>query len=249
MSHTFTTCIACGGEVDVHTTGQRTHPTCTPPFNHEDDLTAQYVAAVEAENMPLADQLEHALDMLDAAPPRLGDAALAYVSWGWPVFPLGAKGKIPLPKCGECRETDCDGPEVCGHELCHGFKDATTNPDTVRRWWADRPHCNIGLATGHRFDVLDVDPKGIWSWVDLRDSAGRPDIHGIAGTPRSGLHVYLTASGGGNLAGFRPGLDYRGVGGYVVAPPSIRADGHRYRWRVHPSPTLTSSGFAVEQAA
>lgn len=251
MSHTFTTCIACGGEVDVQVRGQRTHPGCTPPYSHEDDLTAQFLAAVEADNDKLADQLEHALDLLDTAPPRLPEAALAYASWDWPVFPLGQGSKYPLATCRECKaEPKCEGPGQCGHELCHGFKDATTDLDTIRRWWADRPNCNIGLATGHRFDVLDVDtPNGIWSWADMRDSDTCPDFHGIAGTPSSGLHVYLPPSGGGNLAGFKPGLDYRGVGGYVVAPPSVRPDKNRYRWHVHPSPTLTRTEHAIGRAA
>ncbi len=250
MSRTITTCAACAGLLTVERVGQRVHDGCPTPYRHEDDLTAQHLAAVEAEHHDLADQLEHALELLDVAPPRLADAAAAYSTWGWPVFPLGARGKIPLPKCGECRTTTCDGPEQCGHELCHGCKDATTDLDRIRRWWTDRPTCNIGLATGHRFDVLDVDtPAGIWSWADFRDSPNRPDIHGIAGTPSSGLHVYLAASGGGNLAGFKPGLDYRGVGGYVVAPPSVRADGGRYRWRIHPSPALTGEPAHLERAA
>jgi len=250
VSHTYTTCTTCTGEVTVLQRGQRTHPDCILGYNHEDDLTTKYLAAVEAEQNDLADQLEHALDLLDAAPPRLPEAALAYAAWGWPVFPLGPMSKIPLPQCADCKTSECEGPEQCGHELCHGFKDATSDPTTIRRWWTERPNSNVGLAAGHRFDVLDVDtPKGIWSWADLRDSPDFLDIHAIAGTPRGGLHIYLTPSGGGNLTGFKPGLDYRGIGGYVVAPPSIRLDKHRYKWHIHPSPTLTRGDVLVSQVA
>jgi hypothetical protein len=49
-------------------------------------------------------------------------------------------------------------------------------------------------------------------------------------TPRGGRHLYVAPSGDGNAANFRPGLDYRGAGGYVVAPPSIGPNGKRYDW-------------------
>ena len=39
----------------------------------------------------------------------------------------------------------------------HGLLEATTDEDLVDRWWTTRPDANIGLRTGIRFDVLDVD--------------------------------------------------------------------------------------------
>jgi hypothetical protein len=40
-------------------------------------------------------------------------------------------------------------------------KDATTNRARILAWWTRHPQANIGLATGHGFDVLDVDgPAG-----------------------------------------------------------------------------------------
>jgi len=49
-------------------------------------------------------------------------------------------------------------------------------------------------------------------------------------TPRCGDHLYVRASGDGNTSGLLPGIDYRGRGGYVVAPPSIGPNGVRYTW-------------------
>jgi len=68
------------------------------------------------------------------------EAALAYVRRGWPVFPLKPRDKVPLTE--------------------HGFKDASTNEDTIRSWWGQYPEANIGLATGVAgFFVVDTDPR------------------------------------------------------------------------------------------
>jgi hypothetical protein len=46
----------------------------------------------------------------------------------------------------------------------------------------------------------------------------------------NGVHLYFLPTGLGNRARFRPGLDWRGAGGYVIAPPSVGVDGTVYRW-------------------
>jgi len=214
---TFSTCITCGTWLTVVDHGQTAHPGCETSL---DELTARFLDACEGEDQQRIDRLAQALENHDRRPVNLRAAALAYAAWGWPVFPLKPGGKTPA--------------------TAHGFKDASTDRATIEAWWRNQPDANIGLPTGHAFDVIDVDmdtPGGIWSWVDLRDSGGLGDIHGLAVTPH-GQHVLVAATGGGNMAGFRPGLDYRGRGGYIVAPPSRRPEGS-YGWSVRPSPALT----------
>jgi len=51
-------------------------------------------------------------------------------------------------------------------------------------------------------------------------------------TGGQGIHLWFRANGIRNataLAGFS-GLDIRGNGGYVVAPPSIHQSGNEYAW-------------------
>lgn len=235
--HVLSTCAVCSGELVVTQPGQTLHPSCQTSFPTGDPLLDAYLAAVEADDHVQADQLQAAIDAVDTRP--LGPAAELYASWGWPVFPLQPGSKIP-------------------YERTRGFKDASTDPAQVRKWWQRAPASNIGLATGHRFDVVDVDwltkdtlqPTGAQeSWPELRDSGALPDVHGIATTARGGVHLFLLPTGGGNLAGFRPGLDYRGIGGYVVAPPSRDEHGRRYTWTARPSPVLTAHDSALVGAA
>lgn len=142
----------------------------------------------------------------------LTGAALWYARQGYLVFPLKPGGKTPL--------------------TAHGFKDASMSEDTVRAWWTREPQANIGLSTGHLFDVIDIDgDAGTASWVELAATA--PPMIGLAETPR-GAHYLISPTGDGCATGLMPGIDYRGIGGYVVAPPSI-VNGVIYQWAIPPN--------------
>lgn len=147
------------------------------------------------------------------APDALANAARWYAAQGIPVFPLMPGEKKPFPGS-------------------RGFKDATTDPAQVNRWWTTHPQANIGLPTGGLFDVIDIDgEQGAVSYRELRDTDVIPRIYGKATTGRPcSRHLYIAATGDGNSAGVWPGIDYRGAGGYVVAPPSKTT--RRYDWEL-----------------
>lgn len=145
-------------------------------------------------------------------PTALLDAALWYADQDMPVFPCRVGDKVPA--------------------TAHGFKDATTDPDQIRKWWATTPAANIGLPTGGRYDVIDIDgPEGYRSLATLKSEQLFPDRYaGRVLTPRGGMHYYIPATGDGNAGAVEPGIDYRGIGGYVLAPPSRMAGGRRWEW-------------------
>jgi hypothetical protein len=176
----------------------------------------------------------------------LRDAALGYASRGIPVLPL----HYPLPHhdlqpvtddqpsavgtgCS-CRDPGCGQPgkHPLGALVPHGVKDATCNRARVVAWWTSHPQANIGLATGHRFDVLDVDgPAGAHAIRELAATHGLASSGPLVRTGGGGWHFYLAPTGLGNVrpAGLEH-VDWRGRGGYVVAPPSRHASGHPYQW-------------------
>jgi hypothetical protein len=94
------------------------------------------------------------------------------------------------------------------------------------------PQANIGLATGHLFDVLDVDgPAGKRAVRQLAAAHGLASSGPLVRTGGGGWHFYLSPTGLGNVHPRElEHVDWRGRGGYVVAPPSRHASGHPYQW-------------------
>jgi Bifunctional DNA primase/polymerase, N-terminal len=157
------------------------------------------------------------------------DAALGYAARGIPVYPV----HWPRPTLGcSCRQGPaCDRPAK--HPLVrHGFHDATTNPGQLERWWQRWPQANLGLATGIIFDALDIDgPAGLAALQQLAQTLDLRLPGPLVATGGGGWHYWFAPTGLGN----RPprGLaqvDWRGIGGCVLAPPSRHASGRPYRW-------------------
>ena len=146
-------------------------------------------------------------------------AALGYAERGWRVFPLHPRDKTPIPKTG--------------------FKEATNIHSNVLRWWQLFPDANIGLATGEPFDVLDLDNLGPDVVSILQSALGRDYRHdGPVALTGKGAHYYFASSGHGNRARLLGApIDFRGDGGYVVAPPSIHPSGRTYQWAQDRGPT------------
>jgi hypothetical protein len=150
-----------------------------------------------------------------AAEPSLADAALRYANLGVPVFPCAPGGKQPLTP--------------------NGFHDATSLARIVAHWWERHPDANIGLPTGVTTGVLvvDVDVHGGesgYAAFERSRAAGLTEGWGwLVRTPSGGLHAYYPAVPEAEQRCWQvpaARVDFRGDGGYVIAPPSwIEVDG------------------------
>lgn len=138
-------------------------------------------------------------------------AALEYAELGFRVIPLKPYSKKPITE--------------------HGSKDGSTDPEIIKKWWQQNPNSNIGICTGSELYVLDIDVKdgidGFRYYNVLQEVFGPFDTYTVS-TPTDGLHVYFSGDGIKSLSNrtkLIPGLDFRGRGGLVVAPPSTTSAG------------------------
>jgi Bifunctional DNA primase/polymerase, N-terminal/Primase C terminal 1 (PriCT-1) len=141
----------------------------------------------------------------------LRDAAPRYAERRTPIFPCRPGTKVPATP--------------------HGFRDATTDPHVIERWWRSMPEANIGMATGEvsGIVVLDVDPEhgGDASMKALLLDHHLPDTT-VVETPRGGWHFYFRHPGRHVACSEKRlghGVDFRGDGGYALVPPSIVGGG------------------------
>lgn len=161
-------------------------------------------------------------------------AALRYAAHGWPVFLLG-RSKRPVANCAHCASVNGKAPhdpQGCRCLTCHGFYAATRDQRTITRMLAAVPSGMLAIRTGAASGlvVVDVDPDhgGRDSIAHLVARGLVPPTRFVA-TGSGGLHLYYRHPGQHakvpNSAGkLGPGIDIRGDGGYVVAPPSIHPD-------------------------
>lgn len=149
------------------------------------------------------------------SPPFLSSALIYAQRYRWPVFPLVPREKRPITS--------------------HGLLDATIDEAQIREWWAKWPDANVGIRTGDGLVVIDGDRRkqGHLTLRDLFSKHGRfPPTYTVITS--DGRHYYFKSeipmtSVGDSLG---PGVDVKGQGGYVVAPPSVHPSGHLYQYDV-----------------
>ena len=179
--------------------------------------------------------------MAQAQTNALLDAALAYAARGWHVFPC----HTPTAHGCSCRR-DC-GRDCGKHPRTRrGLNDATTDEGQIRRWWTMWPSANVAIRTGQVSGLVVLD----------RDDykGGADSLEELEGTYSPLPETVLSLTGGGGqhygfaapgtpvkttVESFAPGLDIKGEGGYVIAPPSLHMSGKQYVWEVLHEPEDT----------
>lgn len=172
---------------------------------------------------------------------NLTDAVLWLASLGFFLIPLHSPVGDGACSCGHA---------TCGAKAKHprtpsGSKDATRDPDALRTLFGVLyRNANVGIATGERAGivVLDVDPRhgGDRALMELETRHGELPATPASTTGGGGLHFFFKHPGGvikNSVSKIGAGLDIRGAGGYVVAPPSVHVSGQSYSWITGRSPS------------
>jgi hypothetical protein len=159
-----------------------------------------------------------------AMPAEVADVlteALRLAELGWRVVPIKSGHKYPPMKAWQ--------------------EAASSNARTVHNWWGGlyRNH-GVGIATGSESGVwvLDIDGSaGADSLAQLIETHGAlpPTVEVLTGS--GGRHMYFKHPGvkiTTNRSQLGVGLDIRGDGGQVLAPPTIHPNGTPYRWMTSP---------------
>lgn len=115
----------------------------------------------------------------------------------------------------------------------NGLLDATTDEAQIRTWFDNDRQYNLAVACGPQPNginllAIDVDPLkgGDETWATLTSNGHELPPCPIHTTRSGGWHLFYDAPAGFHSTAGRlgVGIDTRGVGGYVVVPPSRVVD-------------------------
>lgn len=177
--------------------------------------------------------------MMVLDPARL---AQTYAAKGIPVFPITISWDPEKQKTNKRPLTT------------NGFRDATTDPDTITRMFDRQVNSGAVLAVGlhpgpagYVIIDLDIDERvdGLACWQDLCQLYGNPGDVPTVLTASGGRHLWFRKPDGvdyGNAHDLGEGIDVRADDGYVVAPGTTTPWGS-WEWDgddIHtlPSPTV-----------
>jgi hypothetical protein len=170
------------------------------------------------------------------------DAALDYADHGWAVFPAR-----PDEKCSFKSAEFSDGRKW----------GATRDSAEIRADFTRWPKARIGIPTGvNRIVVIETDTvtghgvDGAASLAQLEAKHGALPQTRMASSPSGSIHRYFRHPGPGTkikttASVIGNGIDVRGDGGMVIAPPSVNLDGRRYRW-INKLPIAAMPGWLIE---
>lgn len=140
------------------------------------------------------------------------EKALRYLNLGFSVIPC-SKNKKPLIPW-----------QPYQHKLA--------SEDEVQGWWDKYPDASVGIVTGKISGICVIDIDSAEGMAGIKEYLPDGLLTPSCQTPRGGMHLYFKMPDEDlrNNAGLIPGVDFRGEGGYVVAPPSVNGTGKGYSW-------------------
>lgn len=156
-------------------------------------------------------------------------AALWFVDQGFQVFSVWSTNDEGVCRCVKGRDCDNAGKHPIGRQ---GFKDATTDPATIRTLLSAASEPNYGLVCPDGVFALDVDGAGVAKLAELEQELG-PLPATLRTKTAGGEHVFLRWPPDlprpiGHLFGYVTRWGSGRDAGYVIGPRSVHASGYVY---------------------
>ena len=169
-------------------------------------------------------------------------AAREYAARGWATV-VGAHAPAAGDRACSCDRIGCPRPGA--HPVTTGWaRQATTERETLDRWWAVSPDANVILPTGRVFDVFDVPA------ATGRAALAAMAAAGVEAGPVAAIgderYLFFVATRGApededewwschldsspETLADTPGMRWHCRDSYVVAPPSVLPSGREVTW-------------------
>jgi len=186
----------------------------------------------------------------------LGAVAAQYASMGWPVCAgahpyRGTRAAMEPGRACSCDRVGCPAPGA--HPVSPAWQmQASVDLNVIQSWWETRPEANVILVTGRVFDVLDLPARAGSAALERMEAAGVA-VGPVACLGEDRMLFFVMTRGAPadedewwssgldcEPESVTPGLRWHCRDSYVLAPPSVYADGLAARWlrspREHPLP-------------
>jgi hypothetical protein len=163
--------------------------------------------------------------------------ALRYAADGFAVFPVYEPVAIGVCSCPHGAAEKLPNGDKHGKgkhpRTPNGCSDATTDVARIKEWWTKWPNASVGIATGKKSGLAIVDLDGPEGLASARRLGLQSTVSVLTG---NGEQLYYADPSGllkNSVKSLAAGVDTRGAGGYVLAPPSLHPNGKRYAWKTH----------------
>lgn len=146
------------------------------------------------------------------------DAAIELLERDFSVIPVDRMTKKPLVSWKE-------------------YQSRLPTEEELEEWWTKYPDANVAIITGKisGLAVVDADSQVGMEWIDKHCT--KTTVYSKTGKGKHAYYLYPYHTDIKNAVRIAPDVDVRGEGGYVIAPPSIHANGTKYEW------IFSSDGF------
>lgn len=163
----------------------------------------------------------------------MAEVAETLAEFGFSIIPCGAAGEVPPAWFRRRNGGDATAWPKTPRIKWKEYQTKPATVDQVRAWWKEYPRANPAILTGADLVVIDADDQPA---IDHIENSGEFTRTPFTIETGKGRHYYYQGNHELNVRNSASDrkMDVRGIGGYVIAPGAIHANGNRYTLNLDP---------------